>query len=118
MNKVIKKSKAKKKIDVNANLKFMTFLWRLGSILEFITLPLYLAAMQNRTITYGWFIKLRDFKYIDATYYTFAAITLFVFSILVIMNRNRERWTEMLLALLCFVVQIGMLIWCIAPIYM
>lgn len=116
MNKVIKEGSANKKIDINANLKFMTFLWKIGSFLEFITLPLYLAAMQNRTITYEWFIKLREFKYIDATYYTFAGITAFIFSILVVMNRNRERWTDMLLALLCFVVQMGMLIWCIAPI--
>lgn len=116
MNKVKKKEKVRKKIDVNANLKFMTFLWKIGSLLEFITIPLYFAAIQNRTITYNWFLKLREFKYIDATYYTFSGITILIFSILVVMNRNRERWTDMLLALLCFMVQICMLAWCIAPI--
>lgn len=106
---------SKKVVDINSNIKLMSFLWNLGSIFQFITIPLHLAAMKNRAITYEWFVKLREFEYIEVVYCAFAAITMFVFSILVVMNRNRGRWKDMWIGLLCFATQIGMLIWFITP---
>jgi uncharacterized membrane protein YhaH (DUF805 family) len=111
MGKIEKKCKEKKVLDVNSNLKFMKTLWNLGTVLEFITIPLYFAAMKNRAITYEWFVKLREFEYIEVVYCSFAAATMFVFSILVMMNRKRERGQDMFIALMCFIAQVIMLAW-------
>ena len=115
MNKIEKKGRKNERIDVNSKLKLLKFLWNLGTVLEFITIPLYFAAMKNRAIAYEWFVKLREFEYIEVLYCTVAALTMLVFSILVIMSRNRERWQEMWTGLCCFTAQVIMLAWFITP---
>ncbi len=92
-------------------IKLMTYMWNIGAILEFVGIPLHLASMYNISITYDWFIKLREFEYIEITYYIVASITALIFAALVNMNGKMKRWKDMGLAFFCFSVQIGMMIW-------
>ncbi len=89
----------------------ISFLWYLGAFLEFVSIPLNLAALKDISITYEWFLKIRNYEYVEIVYYIVAAITMLVFSMLVLISRKNKKVSEMMLALLCFMIQVvGMLI--------
>ncbi len=85
---------------------FMSLLWYTGALLEVATIPLSLAVLHEISITYEWFIALKKYQYVDGLYYITAALTMFIFSILVMINRHRKNLNEMLLALICFIGQV------------
>ena len=90
---------------------FTSFLWYLGALLEFVSIPLNLAALKDISITYEWFTALRNYEFIEIVYYIVAFVTMLVFSMLVLVSRKNKRISEMMLALLCFFIQVvGMLI--------
>ena len=84
---------------------FLTGLWYLGSILQVITLPLCMAALKDVSITYDWFKLLKKYEHIEITYYVTAAITMFIFAILVLISRYQKKMPDMLIALMGFAVQ-------------
>ena len=84
---------------------FTSFLWYLGGILEFICIPLYAAALKNIAVTYEWFKMLRSYEHIKIVYGIVAVITMAVFSLLVLIMRKQKRVSEMIIALICFLVQ-------------
>lgn len=84
---------------------FVSFLWYLGGIMEFISIPLYAAALRNIAITYKWFEILRGYEHIKIVYGIVALVTMAIFSILVMIMRKEKRASEMVIALICFMVQ-------------
>ncbi len=89
----------------------ISFLWYLGAFLEFVSIPLNLAALKDISITYEWFLQLRNYEYIEIAYYIVASVTMLVFAALVLISRKNKKVSEMMLALLCFFIQVvGMLI--------
>ena len=87
-------------------MKCISFLWYLGTVLELVTIPLCLGALKDVTITYDWYKTLSQYENIEMVYYIVAAITMGVFSLLVIINKKRKKVEEMFAALLCFSIQV------------
>ena len=85
--------------------KIISFLWYFGGILEFICIPLYAASLKNIAVTYEWFKMLRNYEHIKIVYGIFAVITMAVFSLLVLIMRKQKKISEMVIALICFLVQ-------------
>ena len=83
----------------------ISILWYLGAILEFVSIPMYAAALKNVAITYSWFEMLRNYEHIKILYGIVALVTMAVFAILVLIMKKQKRVSEMVIALICFLVQ-------------
>lgn len=84
-------------------------LWYLATILEWVIVPIYLAAM-GYEFNIPIYEKLRDWQYITSLYYLLASIDIILFGYFVIIYRKREDLKSMGVSVFCCLTQIMLLI--------
>ena len=107
----MKNKKKKVKNTVVKKNKLITFIWIIATILEWVNIVLFMAALGRDTFQFSWYNAILTWPYRAETFYICGAIDLLLFSILVMYYHKRERYNEMLLGLFCFTAQIFLLAW-------
>ena len=92
--------------------KLIVFIWIVAIVLGFVNIILYKGAMgELLPFEFKPYEQLLKFQYKAELYYSCGAIDLLLFCILVMYHRKKEAISPMLFGLLCFTVQIFMLMW-------
>jgi len=106
-----KNKKVNKKETTKAGKIFLLILWVVAIVLGLVNVALYNGTMGNVDIEFDWYRSLLQMNNRAQRYYICAGIDLFLFCILVLIYRKKEKICPMLVALAGFTIEIILLMW-------
>ena len=100
-----------KKDKIIVNNKVISFLWIVASIIEWMNVILFIAAMGYNFIDFPLYNSLKDWQYINTIFYISAFVDALIFWLLAIISKKTNRTKDTLTAVYCGVIQLVLLIY-------